>query len=230
MKRFFTLIELLVVVAIIAILASLLLPALNQARDRAKSSNCLSNLKQCGAASLMYAGDHKDYLPPSATTASTNRSRWWQILSGWTDGNNPVALGNYLPTPTEGKASLFVCGSYAPYVLYRVPSGEFLTYGMASEDGNAGGLTVYRHLPKLIGKPELSLMISDSRRGQYTVLAHAQSFFIQRGNSGNPAGTMTKSLHFRHSGRANAVMIDGSAKSLAVGNAKDYGYSYIVGE
>ncbi len=58
----FTLIELLVVVAIIAVLVSILLPALNRARDNTRSAVCLSNLKQTGSASLMYAQEYNDAL------------------------------------------------------------------------------------------------------------------------------------------------------------------------
>src|SRR5256885_12149274 len=62
-KTGFTLIELLVVIAIIAILAAILFPVFAQAREKARGSACLSNMKQMGTALMMYAQDNDEALP-----------------------------------------------------------------------------------------------------------------------------------------------------------------------
>lgn len=90
----FTLIELLVVVAIVAVLAGLLLPALTRAKGKAHELACLSNYRQLQLCWLLYVDDFQGWLPPNATRSGGGRDQWiatgdtWIAGNAWTDSSS----------------------------------------------------------------------------------------------------------------------------------------------
>ena len=78
--RCFTLLELLIVIAIIAILAGMLLPALNKARQRARVSACINNMKNLGAMESMYSSDYQDWILP-IELGSGETQRWGAVMA-----------------------------------------------------------------------------------------------------------------------------------------------------
>ena len=111
----FTLIELLVVIAIIAILAGMLLPALNKARNRARSTACISNLKQQGTAVGMYLSDNNDWLMPQMTYLQAGdgnyyKQAWPALLTDYIDKKVRTAAAN--SNLTMKLPSIFFCPSF----------------------------------------------------------------------------------------------------------------------
>lgn len=116
---FFSLIELLVVIMIIAILASLLLPALSKARGTAKRAACMNQLKQIGTAAFFYSADYKEFIVPYRKGADSDKD-WGTYTNMWYGRlANQLGIANALKNNPNG--------------IYRCPADDNPWYQTASQ-------------------------------------------------------------------------------------------------
>ena len=183
-RRAFTLIELLVVIAIIAILASLLLPAIARAKEKAGATKCLSNLKQIGIATTMYADDNQGQIVINGLT-----NTWAQILST----NVNLTASN-----------IFVCPTYPPFTFFRWANTVGVRWDPPSQ--YTRGLLKQILNTRAIPNPSDYLHVGDTT-SQGEDGNQSRQFYKWR------AKASVKQLHGRHSKRVNSLFLDGHAEA-----------------
>ncbi|MFA6104628.1 MAG: type II secretion system protein [Victivallaceae bacterium] len=221
-KSKFTLIELLVVIAIIAILAGMLLPALNKARDKGRTLKCLSSLKQMGTAGLSYANTWNDVWLPYQQTSGADR--WYlnkdfiaQLGVGmkdfWTPNNWPVNMLCPLATYSQSFNGKFGPAEYS-YGMVREGTLDKINPAAAW-----GTYNVYYKLGK-IKHPSSKIVFADGRAsGTITYYGSDPASYRNHGEFQSLAidgqANPIECVAYRHTGNtvANIAFFDGHATS-----------------
>ncbi len=174
----FTLVELLVVIAIIAILAAMLLPALNKARETAKKISCINNLKQIGLGFISYADDYNEWFPKDYNNIGTTVASggfWYDVIAARINPSwNKLDIA---------KPSLFKCPSNEDSGFTRM----ILAYGYNYK--YLGNQALRRKLPQ-IKRPTATIEVTDaSRNGNYSYYVTPALVFDPRPNVGMHGGS-----------------------------------------
>lgn len=208
--RSFTLVELLVVIAIIGLLAGLSLPAISGAMAKAKSSECVNNLRQIGTAMNLFASENNGYLPYASgpNAAGTGNS------FGFNNWEAPLAVIMGVGTGSvsfPSQDSFQNAKAKHPFNCPACKTG-FRTYtanmrGMGFLPG--GNAYPQRKIASLVKSSQL-ILVADDTFGDPAPANGGQDFFDE--------SNYTNRIGIRHGGRANALFGDFHVESITVSN------------
>ncbi len=201
-QKGFTLIELLVVIAIIAILAAILFPVFGRARENARRTSCLNNMKQLGLAFLQYAQDY-DELIPSATDGGPGANRvGWIFYTNFpaTAGSYEVARGNIYPYTKS--TQIYLCPSDSDGQSTR---NSYAINSCTVSSSQVDGVRAGKSLAAFEETSRFMLLCEETTPGQ------------DGGNGSTDDGYFqlegTNALSARHLESSNLLFVDGHVKS-----------------
>ncbi len=232
-KRNFTLIELLVVIAIIAILAGMLLPALNTARETAYKTHCMNQMKTMTAAALMYTNDYDGWLMPvklgtqaSCADASWSANRAWMKLAGI---RSPYYISE--PKYTHYWNRQDVCPTIARQGSTKEVCGAQF-YGLQNTSGIPDSWTGTNYIKpsSMVKGPSAKAMIVETLQapnfqGLYKSTGPLRSTYLTykaKETKSNPVGDYDTYIAYRHDSTrsANFSFYDGHVETVGESRAQ----------